>query len=76
VSSDATGNADEAGERLLAFDMIDVHGVEAGVVARRNARSAALAGQRPQARSWIRVLGIIQQRRASEEVPVPKSTEG
>lgn len=58
----ATGTANGAEERSLARDMIDVHGAEAEVVARDNARTAALAGQTPQARSWIRVLGLIQQR--------------
>jgi hypothetical protein len=47
-------------ERSLARDMIEVHGPEAATVARRNARAAALAAQIPQAKSWIRVLGIIQ----------------
>ena len=58
----ATGTADDTDEKSLARDMIDVHGAEAAVVARDNARTAALAGQTPQARSWIRVLGLIQQR--------------
>jgi hypothetical protein len=59
----ATGIADGADGQSLACDMIDVHGAEAVIVARDNARIAALAGQKPQAKSWIRVLGIIQQRR-------------
>lgn len=46
----------------LARDMIEVHGMEAATVARNNARGAALAGQAAQAKSWIRVLGIIQRR--------------
>jgi hypothetical protein len=50
----------ESDEHTLARDMIDVHGVEAATVARENARAAALAGQAMQAKSWIRVLGIIQ----------------
>ncbi len=53
-----------AGEQLLARDMIDVHGTEAAAVARGNARTAALAGEPSRAKSWIRVLGIIQQCRA------------
>lgn len=57
-----TGTADGVDEPSLARDMIDVHGAEAAVVARDNARTATLAGQTPQARSWIRVLGLIQQR--------------
>ena len=56
-SADAAGGADE---RSLARDMLDVHGLKAAVVARDNARAAALAGQRLQAKFWIRVLGLIQ----------------
>jgi hypothetical protein len=37
--------ADTGAEQALARDMIAVHGSEAAVVARQNARSAALAGQ-------------------------------
>lgn len=59
----ATGNEDGADEQLLARDMIEVHGAEAAIVARGNARTAALAGQKPRARSWIRVLEIIQRGR-------------
>jgi hypothetical protein len=47
-------------EQSLARDMIEVHGMDAATVARNNARGAALAGQAVQAKSWIRVLGIIQ----------------
>jgi len=57
------GTPNGADERLLASDMIDVHGEEAAIVARGNARTAALAGQKPQARYWIRILGLIQRRR-------------
>ncbi|HXC14548.1 MAG TPA: hypothetical protein VNV39_17140 [Stellaceae bacterium] len=57
-------SSDERGEHTLARDMIEVHGVEAAAVARKNARAAALAGQAMQAKSWIRVLGIIQLRQA------------
>jgi len=56
-----TIDPDESG---LATSMIEVHGADAAAVARGNARSAALAGQPTQARSWIRVLSIIQRRRA------------
>ena len=56
-------------EGRLARDMIEVHGAEAAAVARGNARSAALAGQPMQARSWIRVLDIIQRRRLAEAAP-------
>jgi hypothetical protein len=62
VNVTATGTANDADEQSLARAMVDVHGAEAAVVARDNARAAALAGQKPQARSWIRVLGLIQQR--------------
>jgi hypothetical protein len=61
-------------EQSLARDMIDVHGAEAGTVARQNARVAALAGQAVQAKSWIRVLGIIQWRQAGE-VSAPTSPD-
>ena len=50
----------------LVGDMIDVHGREAATVARENARAAALAGQRTQAKYWIRVLGIIQRQQAGK----------
>ena len=71
----ATGTADGADEQSLASDMIDVHGPKAAVVARDNARAAALAGQKPQARSWIRVLGLIQQRGTVQGVAA-SSTQG
>ena len=58
----ATGAADGTDEQSLARDMIDVLGTEAAAVARDNARTAALAGRRPQATFWLRVLGLIQQR--------------
>ncbi len=50
----------------LAGDMIDVHGRAAAALARENARAAALAGQPTQAKSWIRVLGIIQKQQAGK----------
>ncbi|HEV2098488.1 MAG TPA: hypothetical protein VGR45_06125 [Stellaceae bacterium] len=55
---------DEIDNNTLARDIIEVHGTGAAAVARENARAAALAGQGVQARSWIRVLGIIQRRQA------------
>ena len=55
---------DGSDDDKLARDMIGVHGWEAAAVARANARAAALAGQGMQARSWIRVLGIIQRQQA------------
>jgi hypothetical protein len=60
VNSFTINNEDGADEQLLARDMIEVHGAEAAIVARGNARTAALAGQKPRARSSIRVLEIIQ----------------
>jgi len=58
--------ADGSDEQKLARDMIDVHGREAATVARGNARAAAVAGQAIQARSWIRVLGIIQRQQTGK----------
>jgi hypothetical protein len=46
--------------------MIDVHGTEASTVARANARAAALAGTGGAAKSWIRVLGIIQRHQTNK----------
>jgi len=46
----------------LARDMIEVHGADAAGVARSNARAAALAGQAPQARDWLKLVEIIQRR--------------
>jgi hypothetical protein len=56
--------ADDPGEELLAHNMIAVHGAEATTIVRANARGAAVAGQPAQAKSWIRVLGIIQRSQA------------
>src|SRR3954451_20774739 len=56
----AQGMADDPGEELLARNMVDVHGAEAATIVRANARGAAVTGQPGQAKSWIRVLGIIQ----------------
>ena len=73
---------DEADEELLAHDMIEVHGAEAATIARGNARAAALAGQATQAKSWIRVLGVVQRHQANKagQLPctptVPNSTSG
>lgn len=61
--------ADDPDEGLLARNMIDVHGAEAAAIARDNARSAALAGQPAQAKSWIRVIGIIQRQRPETAAP-------
>ncbi len=54
-------------EQRLVRGIIDVHGAEAAAIARGNARSAALAGQPSQAKSWIRVIGIIQQQQAGTD---------
>lgn len=61
MSSLVTATADDDDEQMLARDMIDVHGTAAASVARDNVRAAAVAGQRPKARHWLRVLGMIQQ---------------
>ena len=58
-------------EEMIAHDMIDVQGTEAATVARANARAAALAGQVAQAKSWIRILGLIQRRQTSKATPSP-----
>jgi hypothetical protein len=62
-------------DHALARDIIEVHGQEAATVARENARGAALAGQAAQAKLWIRVLGIIQRRRAGERAPIPTTRD-
>ena len=60
---------DDIDDDTLARDIIDVHGSMAAGVARDNARAAALAGQGMQARSWIRVLSIIQRRQGRQTSP-------
>ena len=55
---------DGHGIEKLARDLIEVHGDEAPTIARGNARTAALAGQPALAKSWIRVLSIIQRQQA------------
>ena len=55
----------------LARDMINVHGKEAAIVARENARAAAVAGQAEKAKSWIRVLGAIQRQQAGKVSAIP-----
>lgn len=57
---------DAPDEELLARNMMDVHGAAAVTLAREHARGAALAGQRAQAKSWIRVLGKIQRQEAGK----------
>jgi hypothetical protein len=78
MSAIAGSDFSDAAEQSLARDMIDVHGAQAAAaVARDNARVAALAGQRQQARAWIRVLQIIQRGPASNgETPNPGSIRG
>jgi hypothetical protein len=78
------GIADGEDEQSLALDIIAVHGAAvAAIVARGNAQAAALAGQKLQAKSWIRVLGIIQRRQIGREMdgspplaPIPTPTHG
>ena len=55
----------------LARDMITVHGKDAAIVARKNARAAAVAGQAEKAKSWVRVLGAIQRHQAGKASPIP-----
>jgi hypothetical protein len=71
----AMESSDESDERTVARDMIEVHGVEAPTVARENARGAALAGQVAGAKSWIRVLGLIQRRQANRAPPIRISAD-
>ena len=61
---DGGGDNDAADQQRLARDLIEVHGDEAPTVARGNARTAALASQPALAKSWIRVLSIIQRQQA------------
>ena len=60
--------ADDPDEQRLARSIIYVHGGEAATIVRGNARGAALAGQLAQAKSWIRVLGIIQRRQLLQTI--------
>ena len=61
-----TVDHDGADQQRLARDLIEVHGNEAPAVARGNARTAALAGRPIVAKSWIRVLSIIQRQQAGQ----------
>ena len=65
LSEDRT-MADDPGEELLARNIVDVHGAEAATIVRANARAAAVAGQPLQAKSWIRVLDMIQRQQTIE----------
>jgi hypothetical protein len=56
-------------QQRLARDLFEVHGNEAQTVARGNARAAALVGQPALAKSWIRVLSIIQRQQARSQTP-------
>ena len=60
------GCGDQGGADKLARGLIEVHGNEAPTIARGNARSAALAGQPMLAKSWIRVLSMIQRQQAGQ----------
>jgi hypothetical protein len=44
----------------LAHDIIDVHGSGAAELARENAQTAMLSGRIAQAKSWLKVLAMIQ----------------
>jgi hypothetical protein len=44
----------------LARDMIEAHGDDAVIVARENARRAAVSGRVDQAKLWLRIVGLIQ----------------
>ena len=61
---------DGHGVEKLARDLIEVHGDEAPTIARGNARTAALAGQPALAKSWIRVLSIIQRQQAGRATDI------
>lgn len=50
-------NSDE-----LVGDMVEVYGQRAAGVARENARAAALAGDLAKARSWLRIVDLVQRR--------------
>jgi hypothetical protein len=47
--------------------MIEVHGPEAATIARNNARSAALAARLPEAKSWLRLIALIQRQQADKK---------
>jgi hypothetical protein len=57
---------EETDDHRRARGIIEVHGDAAATVARDNATSAALAGQAVQAKSWIKVLSIIQQHQSNK----------
>ena len=67
---DGASDSGGADQQRLAQDLIAVHGNEAPTVARGNARAAALAGQPVLAKSWIRVLSIIQRQQAGSSKDV------
>lgn len=66
--NEAVHNDRRSREQMVARDMIEVHGAEAATVARGNARSSAIAAQLPEARSWIRVLTLIQRQQADKKM--------
>jgi hypothetical protein len=47
----------------LARDMVAAHGDGAVIVARENARKAAVSGRAEQAKFWLRIVGVIQRAR-------------
>jgi hypothetical protein len=66
MTASAEDLARDPDEPSLALDMIEVHGAAAALIARENARIEALAGRAPQAKSWMRILGIIQRRQTTQ----------
>jgi hypothetical protein len=69
VPFDGTPRPPDATDEL-ARDMIDVHGAEAAGVARENARAAACSGRPHEARTWIRVIDLIQRRARQDDAAV------
>ena len=63
---DAGVKTGAAAEVSLAREMVAVHGTDAAIVARNNARIEALAGEGARAKFWIRVLGIIQRQQTGK----------
>jgi hypothetical protein len=49
----------------FAHDIIDVHGSGAAELAREKARTAILSGRIAPAKSWLKVLAMIQRQQAA-----------
>jgi hypothetical protein len=75
MTAPAEDRAEDADEPALALDMIEVHGASAAIVARENARIEALAGRGPRAKSWMRILGIIQRRQSGQRAGGPRQSD-